>query len=110
LTGVSFNHSEDYTERGRDWREAENYQIATEYEDCSMNQTVYGILSPLISIDDYLEEGDDGYYIEDFEGLWWAFVKLSLPDVTYKLQKDEIPNINGYWGELNCQFGYGLFS
>lgn len=39
------------------------------------------------------------------------FIALSMPeDFTYKLTESEIEPINGDWnGELNVQFGYGLF-
>lgn len=120
LTGVSFNHNEDYTGLNRHYSESEKYQIATEYESgCRIPPEAFKLLKDFnfekheYYSEDLLEE-DGGYYWEsEFEDLWIWFVKLSLPEDAI-LEKanvvDEIPNINGYWNKnLNVQFGYGLF-
>jgi hypothetical protein len=109
-TGIQFNHNEDYTgglcSRYGSWR-----QLFTEYESNTVSQEAYEILAEYIPhIADYLDgDEESGYYCEDFPSLWWAFVKISLPDLKYTPVKFE--HINGYWNkELNVQFGYGLFS
>ncbi len=125
LTGVSFNHNEDYTETNRPWEEADKYRIATEYEDGVLSKFVFDILSKHSLTKEMLKEWDkDGYsddseengiglYIESYIQLWIWFVKLSLPNDTILIpvnERDEIPAINGYWNEnLNVQFGYGLY-
>lgn len=124
LTGVSFNHNEDFTETKRDWRESDKYRIACEYEDSQLSKFVFDILTKHgltkemfkeWEPDDYgeLEEGGVGLCVESFIELWIWFVKLSLPSVAViKVveEKDDIPCINGYWDDnLNVQFGYGLY-
>lgn len=124
LTGVSFNHNEDYTETDRDWREADRFRIACEYEDSMLSPFVFGILAKYGLTKemlkewepngyDELEEGGVGLCVESFIELWIWFVKLSLPSVAViKVveEKDDIPCINGYWNDnLNVQFGYGLY-
>lgn len=109
-TGVQFNHNEDYTgglsKSYGSWR-----QLFTEYEDSELEQDAYDVLELYIdNLSDYLDgDEDSGYYCDDFSSFWWAFVKISLPDLTY--QRVTFEHINGYWNdELNVQFGYGLFS
>ena len=60
------------------------------------------------------EKDRDRYYVnnlKDCAKLIMNFIALSMPeDFTYKLTESEIEPINGDWnGELNVQFGYGLF-
>lgn len=122
LTGVSFNHNEDYTETDRDWREADRFRIACEYEDSTLSPFVFGILAKHGLTKKMLKEWDpDGFEDEEdislttesYIQLWIWFVKLSLPKdtvLTIVEGKDEIPCINGYWDKnLNVQFGYGLY-
>lgn len=45
-----------------------------------------------------------------FTNLILDFIKISLPDLTYKIVEDDIPNLNGFWGDLNVTFGYGLYT
>lgn len=106
LTGISFNHNEDFTGIKRDYDEAVDHHIFTEYEGCHVSQTCIDILAKYgIEIDE-----DEGYCPEDFAELWFKFVKLSLPDLEFNFVKDDIPCINGYWNSnLNVQFGYGLY-
>lgn len=125
LTGVSFDHDEDYTERNRDWKYREEYQIATNYERSGIpNKALvellkFGFKENFLDKYDFpelpkvLESGDDLHYDDLFTELWIWFVKLSLPENTIlnKVEKkDEIPVINGYWNKnLNVGFGYGLY-
>ncbi len=110
LTGISFNHDEDYTGLKRGWKETKKYQICVEYENTQLPKEVIGILEafncPLVN-DLKIANG----YIEDmFNDLWWWFISLSLDNLHYTLVEDTIPVINGYWNKnLNVQFGYGLF-
>jgi len=43
-----------------------------------------------------------------FHLVMW-FISISLPDLEYEMKKSEIEQVNGYWGNLNQQFGYGCF-
>jgi len=110
LTGISFNGNEDYTEQGRDWEEAGKYQIAVDYEESKLTKETEEILikhnCPADILDTYKEE----QYVDTFVALWFWFVGLSLQELEYKVSKDDIPNINGYWNKnLNAGFGYGLY-
>jgi hypothetical protein len=120
LTGVSFNHNDDYTEIKRDYKEQEKYHIATDYEqgfDVS-DEAKQALRNAGFDVDKHFAFGmdNDNDQVEDndviFLYLWTEFVKLSLPDlIINKLPEDKsIPVINGYWNKnLNVQFGYGLY-
>ena len=117
LTGVSFNHNDDFTGRKRDYKEKQKYHIATEYEqgfDVS-DEAKQALRDAGFDVDKHFAFGDSDQ-IEDndviFLHLWSEFVKLSLPDlIMNKIPEDNsIPVINGYWDKnLNVQFGYGLY-
>jgi len=135
MTGISFNHNEDYTEVARDWRVDKLYRIATEYDKPFTYQETYDILvdldCPLVDNfikGHYMYDGNDVYYFNEddrfrhFIDLWLWFVQLSLPDLEYIMAQDIAiadpafaafdppPPINGFWNEgLNVQFGYGLY-
>ncbi len=128
LTGVSFHHNEDYTGLNRNWKERDEYQIATEYERSGIPAKAltelikHGFQEAFLDNKKYdfdgwkndLKVGEDIEYDSDtFTEIWIWFVKLSLPENTI-LEKvnvnDETPYINGYWDKnLNVQFGYGLY-
>jgi hypothetical protein len=124
LTGVSFNHNEDFTETNHLWEDSDKYRIADEYEDSQLSKFVFDILAKHGLTKEMLKEWEpSGYdedkdgnfflYVENFVELWIWFVKLSLPKNTIIKtadEKNEIPCINGYWDKnLNVQFGYGLY-
>lgn len=127
LTGVSFNHNEDYTGLNRHYQEAEEYQIATNYERSGIPAKALAELLKHGFRENFLEngkydfegwqetlaKGEDLNYDDLFVDIWIWFVKLSLPkDVVLEKTdvEDEIPVINGYWNQnLNVQFGYGLY-
>ena len=122
LTGVSFDHT-DY--RGRDWREADKYQVATGYLDCRITPEVEAIFREhgieVRENDEYYGEYENEEDQEDREDveidgvnhfleLLMTFIKLSLPNLQYEVVNDGLPYLNGYWNDaLNVQFGYGLF-
>jgi len=110
LTGIAFDHDEDYTETNRGWKEAEKYRIAVEYEDSNLSGEVLEILTkfgcPLKMLEYYNEDACQENYVK----LWFWFINLSLPYLEYEIVADDTPNINGYWSKnLNASFGYGLF-
>ncbi len=111
LTGIAFNHNENYTGIKRDWKEEKDYQICTEYEGFQVSAFVMEVLEKFdCPLYEDLKE-DDGWVGDLFEDLWWWFVGLSLEGLEYSRKNDNIPCINGYWNDnLNTQFGYGLFS
>lgn len=112
--GVQFNDGEDYT--GKNLQYGDPHLIWTEYQEDDMSVVAYDILNKAGCFDGiYVEETDDGrYYVEDQDEcacLIMNFISLSMPDdFTYQIVKKNYPCINGYWnGNLNVQFGYGLF-
>jgi hypothetical protein len=126
LTGVSFNINEDYTGLNRHYDEADEYQIATDYERSGIPTKALTELLKHGFRENFLENGkydfkgweknlekEKDLEYDDFVELWIWFVKLSLPQnvvIEKCAVKDEIPIINGYWNKkLNVQFGYGLF-
>jgi hypothetical protein len=131
LTGVSFNHSENYTGVKRDWQEQRKYEICTEYEESSIQPETleillkFGFAEAFLNSEDCFnddwkelyEKGESVYLGDcglpsDFYEIWVWFVKLSNSKLELKRidTSNNIPNINGFWNEnLNVQFGYGLF-
>lgn len=106
LTGYQFNHNENYTGRRKLTRFS---KICTDYEDSSMDQEIYEVFTEDYGMPDTFTTLNSNYRaVTDFEGLWWWFVSLSLPEVEYTVVEEEkIAVINT--GKLNVQFGYGLF-
>jgi len=57
-------------------------------------------------------EGGDQYIMnaEELSELLLWFISISLDDFEYKVIKDEVESINGFWNKnLNVGFGYGLY-
>lgn len=107
LTGLQFNHNEDYTGLGVGRKYGSWRLMVTEYEKSGLDTEALEALNGY-GID--TEEYEENQSNENFANLWWDFVKLSLPDLKVSNLSDDIPNINGYWNEdLNVQFGYGLY-
>jgi hypothetical protein len=129
LTGVQFNINEDFTGKERDWEEAMDMQILTEYDSPKITLKQFKVLyehglrvetlakwndqEPTDYAED-VEDAEEEYFIseEAFVPLWIWFVTLSNKDLvlTKSKQHDTIPNINGY-GEktLESGFGYGIY-
>lgn len=120
LTGLQFNENEDYTGLGLKWDHPEfgDRRIAVEYQSSTVSKLAEKVL---------LEHGidvwegfdmneftpDDMVYIDGpthFVQILLRFIKLSVPEFEYTImEKDTIPTLNGYWNDMNVQFGYGLF-
>ena len=89
--------------------------VWTDYETPYIDETDFEILNKAGCFKGIEYEKDrDRYYVnnlKDCAKLIMNFIALSMPeDFTYKLTESEIEPINGDWnGELNVQFGYGLF-
>lgn len=104
LTGVAFHHGPD---EGMTSFPEIKYRILEEYDDPSIPDEVievfksHGLCREYSEIK-YLSPSELGSI------LCW-FISLSLDDFKYKIIKDEVLPINGWWGKLNHQFGYGLF-
>lgn len=131
LTEVSFNINEDYTETKRDWQKAENYQIATGYEEpycpgpalelLKKHGLTWKLVNEMKPTDEFYEYEEEDFDNNEkmpideelFINLWFWFIKLANPKIEIQRvsEKDEIPCINGYWDKnLNIGFGYGLYN
>jgi hypothetical protein len=117
LTGLSFNHNEDYTGLLKPGDYGTDRQICTEYQESSISKFAKEILKTFnINIEKYVESDSDDYIdCENFIILLIDFIKLSLPDLKLeeasfkKSELKDMPPVNGWWNEqLNCQFGYGV--
>ena len=82
-------------------------RLCSEYNECTIDNSV------LQTLEDFGIKWvfDNSFYWDEgsFTSLILDFIKVSLPDLTYEIVEDDIPNINGFWGNLNVTFGYGLF-
>jgi len=95
----------------------ELHELCSEYNDDVIDRETieklnnFGIDTLSWVHDSYEVDNDDDVYfnILGFRDLILDFIKVSLPDLTYEIVEDDIPNINGFWGDLNVSFGYGLF-
>jgi len=121
LTGISFNHNDDFTGIKRDLHEEKLYRVCTEYEQSQLSEEIFKCFLKLhkdghpCEILKQMEKNKkrDGLYLnkETFIDLFFWFVSLSLKDFKYKKIEHEYPVLNGYWDKkLNVQFGYGLYS
>jgi hypothetical protein len=112
-SGLAFDHDTfGYDDPNNICCEYEEYQIGAYH--LMMLERAFGNL-PLALEDD---EKADGACLEpeEFAELILWFCKQSLPSFTYTAFKEksnrsktEQPAFNGWWGDLNVQFGYGLF-
>lgn len=100
LTGIQFNHSNNYT------KTKNPIEICTEFEDSCITEETITILESF-GLSGY---DDEGFIDEDsFLRLLLDFIKLSLNDFEYDLTESSAPYLNGFWNdELNVQFGYGV--
>ena len=121
LVGIQFNRNEKYTGIKYDWKQSRNYECCTEYEDSRMRSNIVQKLKAVgfdankFSLEE-VEDEDLYFDVEGFAEMIMAFIKLSIPDLTYeeaafkKSELNAMPAINGWWNpELNVQFGYGLY-
>jgi hypothetical protein len=111
LTGVQFNHNQDYTGLKPSYRSER--LICTEYEDGSVSSFAQEVFEEFGCTDKFLLE--EGYFdgTKHFTKVLLWFIGLSMPkDWVWNLiaEDDNIPYLNGFWNDnLNVQFGYGLF-
>lgn len=109
LTGIQFNHNEDYTGKKRTYDRAAEYRVCTEYEESELSAKCRAVFAAHgISTELYEKEPSP----DNFTDLWTAFVKLADPQLELRRLEEEkcIPVINGMWNaNLNVQFGYGLY-
>ncbi len=119
LTGVQFNHSENYTGLAE---LDEKMCICVQYEENQPSKKAVDALKAHgIDVDKYFddideEEGTGSFNPEGLAEVIMEFIKLSIPDLQFeeasfkKSKVNRIPPINGWWiDELNVSFGYGLF-
>lgn len=108
LTGLQFNHNKDFTEleKSLDFEDYLKRKICTEYEESEINNFAKKTLLNLGINKNFLNFKNGN---QSFAELILEFIKLSIPNLTYSLEKDEIPEFN-YFGKTHYQFGYGLFS
>lgn len=113
LTGIQFSYLGNNNHIGIEltWNNSEfsDRAIAAEYESRTLSKLATDILIKfdLINNDNY---EDDQYYIEDtydFVHILLNFIKLSLPEFNYRIVSDNLEVLNS--GDLNVQFGYGLY-
>lgn len=111
LTGLQFNHNENYSSRTEHSEYGSKRHICTEYQDDEISEFAKGILE-----EHHIVVNSNSLDVDTFTNLLIEFIKLSLPDLILEeasFKRSELKNIdaiNGWWNkELNVQFGYGLF-
>ncbi|ALA47891.1 hypothetical protein ABE137_12035 [Brevibacillus laterosporus] len=110
LTGLQFNHGDNYAELPNNRISKNKRHICTEYGESTISDVAREIFAEFGCPSEVLVE--EGYFegTKDFTKTLLWFISLSMPDdFTYKFE--EVGNyLNGFWNEnLNVQFGYGLF-
>ena len=118
LTGVQFHHGKNYITPGGEFLYD---QILTEYGESHITPEQTTILKKFHVITDEImhelqlkEISDNEILIEeakDLATIIMRFIVLSMPDdfIAAQQEKEDIPAINGYQGDLNVQFGYGIY-
>lgn len=115
--GIQFNHNENYM--GTEPKTVYD-QILTEYGNNTLRPNEIKILRDAnILTDQFLEyrnlvETDDHHIIltetKDVADIIMKFISYSMPnDFFYRYHQIESTPINGWWDDLNVQFGYGIF-
>lgn len=91
--------------------------LLTEYQEYAIKGEYFKELVDLGFNPDVLEEDLHGDYTSDYctsandlANIMMWFISLSLEDFEYEfVPKERLPAINGWWGDLNHQFGYGIY-
>ena len=99
-------------------------EICSDYGDGALNEDVVDALKGFGVKFDFTENDDfsdryDALSEDEFIKLFFAFIKLELPEINYKIVKDERTQLFGFWigqnkfkeyegGYANYSFGYGL--
>lgn len=129
ITGVQFNHNDDFTGKKRKWPDSDKYYICTEYEESNCGSECLEILkkhgltwklvNEMNTEDEFYEYEEEDFNNNEkmpmnqelFINLWFWFIKLASPSIEIRQanEKDEIPCINGYW-DKHLNVGYGLYS
>jgi hypothetical protein len=125
LTGIQFNHNENYTGLPEHDGYRTDTQVCTEYGDSYIHKEAADVLTKYgINLKKYTEgkedeDEDEKWLVTDpqlFAELILEFIKISLPGFKYEEASfktsdlKKIKTLNGWWDkELNVQFGYGLF-
>jgi hypothetical protein len=92
------------------------FLIADDYEDSQLNnEHAQNLADAGVKFSDLVfNDGTDeepNYIIEDpsyFVDLLMRIAQTEL-DFEYSIVNDEVPDFNGFWGDLNMSMGYGLF-
>ena len=93
------------------------FLIADEYEDYRLPTNYAEALTDAgVEIDDLVyNDGTDkepDYMFEEPHALAVLIMRIAQTELQFefKFVDDEVPHFNGYWGDLNMSFGYGLFN
>ena len=88
--------------------EYEDYRLSSKHADMLTNAGVE--FDDLLYNDGTWEEPD--YMFEDVDSMVHLLMRIAQTELNfeYKIVSENIPNFNGYWGDLNMSFGYGLFN
>lgn len=93
------------------------FLIADDYEDSTLSDKHAEMLTNSgVQFEDLLyNDGDNEdpiWIIDEPLSLVHLIMRIAQTelDFEYEITSDLIPNFNGFWGNLNVSFGYGLFS
>ena len=75
--------------------------LCCDYGESALTEEQVEALKPHLDVEAYIEDDDDYRYVHDFTGLYLAFAKVSLPDLTTDYQEPS--------GEEIDIGGYGMF-
>lgn len=115
LVGVQFNHNTNYTDDESKSRHGTPYYICTKYGDASVSEEAATLLLEKgLDVADYSMQHDEILYDADcILNLILDFIKLSLQDLELNegaFRKSDLINMDTLnSGDLNHQFGYGVF-
>lgn len=93
------------------------FLIADDYEDSTLSDKHAEMLTNAgVQFEDLLyndgDNEDPSWIIDEPLSLVHLIMRIAQTelDFEYEITSDLVPNFNGFWGDLNVSFGYGLFS
>lgn len=109
LTGVSFNHNNNFTGLKLSHSEEQDRLICVDYQDNTIPELALEILEQHGLSDEFLSKDRHFDGADHLAETIMRFIGLSMPeDFEFKLVENSKIYLNG-WGNLNVQFGYGLY-
>ncbi len=115
-SGVALHHTDSgyVTGKFKGFERPKNtIAILVDYETSNIpKETLLRLKNLGVKFDQFDNEEEEGELYcscEDAAKLFLEMVRTQINGFEYKLKNDDIKSINGFWGDLNVQIGYGTY-